>query len=139
VLAQTEEAIHTAVFAEGPDRDALLAQQARALINAARDAEAAPVNVDTFTADPAHDAWRPAAPLPGEAQGDWLGQLREALTSHLVYGPQFDNRGNGTWGYTDEHGHEWTVTFDRKAADASGGAVGLFVWGHPAFPTPAGG
>jgi hypothetical protein len=28
----------------------------------------------------------------------------------------------------------WTVTFDLETADASAGQIGLFVWGHPAFP-----
>lgn len=139
VLAQTEDAIRDAALAPGPDRDALLRQQAEDLIRAARDAETAPVNLDTFQPDVAHDAWRPAAPLPGEtADGTaWTDRLRETLTDHPILGARFTTRGDGTWDYDDPHGSVWQVTFDPKTADDSGGAIGLFVWGHPAFPEPS--
>lgn len=136
VLAQTEEAIRTAAFATGPNRDTLLAQQAQALIAAANDARTAPVSLDTFQATP--NTWQPANPLPGEHDPDgydWLQILRNTLTSHPVIGGRFSALSDDLWHYTDERGHTWTITFDRNIADASAGAVGLFVWGHPAFPT----
>ena len=138
VLAQTEDAIRQAVFARGPDRDELLAQQAQALIAAAKDAAAAPVSLDTFQAEP--DAWRPASPLNGEhAEGGepWLALLERTLTGHPVYAERFTRRDGHLWRYADDQGQEWTVTFDLDTADASAGQVGLFVWGHPAFPVGA--
>lgn len=136
VLSQTEDAIREAALAPGPDRDALLRQQAQDLVDAARDAENAPVNLDTFQPDIERDTWRPAAPLPGETDEGtpWPDRLREALTDHPVLGQRFASRGDGTWTYEDPHGTHWHITFDPKLADASGGAIGLFVWGHPAFP-----
>lgn len=135
VLAQTEDAIREAVFAQGPDRDELLAQQAQALIAAAKDAAAAPVSLDTFQAEP--DAWRPASPLNGEhadAGESWLALLERTLTSHPIYGERFTRLDGHLWRYADDQGQEWTVTFDLDTADTSAGQVGLFVWGHPAFP-----
>lgn len=67
---------------------------------------------------------------------DWLDTLRETLTSHPVYSERFQPLEDGLWRYEDHRGHTCTVTFDRKVADASAGQVGLFVWGHPAFPEP---
>jgi ERCC4-related helicase len=137
VLAQTEDAIREAVFAQGPDRDELLAQQAQALIAAAKDAAAAPVSLDTFQAQP--DAWRPASPLAGEhAEGgeSWLEVLERSLTGHPVYGERFQRLDGRLWRYAGDRGEEWAVTFDLETADASAGQIGLFVWGHPAFPGP---
>lgn len=137
VLAQTEDAIRTAALATGPNQDDLLAQQAKALIHAAREAEDAAVNLDTFHHD--INAWKPAEPLSGEDdQGtDWLDCLRETLTNHPIMGQRFEVLGSGLWRYEDDRGHTWTVTFDRKIADDSGGSVALFAWGHPAFPGPS--
>lgn len=135
VLAQTEDAILTAALASGPDRDQLLAHQAQALIDAAGEARQAPVNLETFETD--QNSWRPAAPLPGEVQGlatPWPDVLRETLTTHPVIGDRFQPGGEGIWRYEDERGRTWLITFDSKTADASAGSIGLFVWGHPAFP-----
>lgn len=134
VLAQTEDAIREAALASGPDRHQLLAQQAQALIAAADDVKNAAINLDTFQHEA--NAWRPAAPLPGETNAgtDWLDTLRVALTTHPILGERFETLGDDLFRYEDEHGRRWTVTFDRKTADVSGGQIGLFVWGHPAFP-----
>jgi hypothetical protein len=136
VLAQTEEAIRTVAFApSGPDRTELLAQQAQALINAAAEAKTAPVSLDTFQVQP--DAWKPAKPLPGEqAEGgaDWPTLLRSGLTQHPILCDRFESLGGDLWRFEDHRGNPWTVTFDRAIADASAGQIGLFVWGHPAFP-----
>lgn len=134
VLAQTEEAIREAALASGPDRDELLKHQAQALIDAAAEATTAAVNLDTFQHD--DNTWRPAQPLEGETDGgaQWFDRLREALTSHPVMGQRFETEGGDVWSYEDGFGRRWQVTFDPKVADASGGRVGLFVWGHPAFP-----
>lgn len=135
VLAQTEEAIRRAALAVGPDRDALLAREAQALIDSAQDAQAAAVNLDTFEQDV--NAWRPAAALEGEtASGaDWLDRLRSVLTTHPLLGQRFEPLGGDLWRYEDERGSEWIVTFDRKVAESTAENVALFVWGHPAFPT----
>ena len=136
VLAQTEEAIRAAALEGGPDRDAVLAEQAQALIDAARDAQTAAVNLDTFQQDV--NAWQPAAPLEGETDGgtDWSDRLRSVLTTHPVLGQRFEPLGGDLWRYEDERGSEWIVTFDRKVAETTAEDVALFVWGHPAFPTP---
>lgn len=142
VLAQTEQAIRDAAMHTGPDQDNLLAARAQSLIDQASDATAAPVNLDTFQAptEPAQqlDTWTPAPALPGE-QTAWLDRLRDTLTGHPIVGRRFTDLGDGRWTYEDTRGTSWTVTFDRDVADASAGAVGLFVWGHPAFPDIRGG
>lgn len=135
VLAQTEDAIREAALASGPDREELLAKQAQALIEAAADAQSAPVSLDTFQAEP--NAWKPAQPLNGETPGDdgaWLDVLATTLPRHPIIGERFEPIEDGLWRYEDHLGRTWTVTFDPKIADASAGQVGLFTWGHPGFP-----
>jgi hypothetical protein len=53
-----------------------------------------------------------------------------------VYGERFQRLDGRLWRNADDRGAEWTVTFDLGTADASAGQIGLFVWGHPAFPGP---
>jgi superfamily II DNA or RNA helicase len=137
VLAQTEQVIRDAAMSNPPDRDALLASRAQALIDAADESKAAPVNLDTFQqhADLVDhvNIWEAASPLDGE-EPDWLATLEKRLTTHPVLGSRFHDRRDGTWLYSAESGTSWVVTFDRDVADDSAGEIGLFVWGHPAFP-----
>jgi len=141
VLAQTESAIAAAALGPAANAEQLMVEQAQALIDAARELEDAPVNLDRFQHEPDAGDWRPAPPLPGESpngDADWLSHLEDALTNHAVIGRRFTaHDDNHLWRYEDDHGSEWLVTFDRDTADESAGAIGLFVWGHPAFPSPS--
>ena len=138
VLAQTELAIAAAALGPVANAEQLMVEQAQALIDAAEEMKEAPVNHEQFEHEPDAGDWRPASPLPGETpdgDADWLAHLEDTLTNHPVFGRRFTPRDDEhVWRCEDDNSDEWLVTFDRDTADESAGGIGLFVWGHPAFP-----
>ena len=137
VLSQTGVAIRAAALGPASNATQLIAEQAQALINAARELEDAPVNLDRLQHEPETSDWRPASPLPGETPDvmtDWFDYLEDMLTNHQVVGRRFSEASDRIWRYQADNGDEWRVTFDRHTAAASAGSIGLFTWGHPAFP-----